>query len=298
MIFNNNNKKETIEKLLLDKRPQYSQASLKTYASLIINLIKKNDIVDLDDVSKTIKFVKNNSKSQNSNKTILSAFYVITEKEEYKNAMLDEIDHYNAIVRKQEKSETDSENWLDYKDIEKIYEKQATNIWNLMRKNNEDLKPKERRDIKKFMMFLLTSGYFFPPRRSLDWTHMYWDKKGHENMNYIDDKYFYFNKYKTAERYNEHKLKIPVQVRKWLRQYKKHSHSELLFTDDTGNQLNSNTFNQKLHSFFGKNISTSLLRKIYLTDHYSDIPKLQTIHQTSKDMGHTFETAVKHYVKH
>jgi len=296
MIFNKNTKREKIEKSLLNERPNYSKASLKTYSSLIFNLIPKEGIIDLEDTEKTIKYVKDKAKSQNSNKTILSAFYVLSGLQEYKNEMMNEIDKYNANIRRQEKTKTDKENWIDFSDIEKIYDEKSPIIWKLTKQ--EKLKPKERRDIRKFMMFLLTSGLFFPPRRNMDWTMMYMKKEGHETDNYIEGKYFHFNRYKTHYKYNEHILEIPKEIRKWLRAYKKIFKTDLLFTDDGGNQLNSNTFNQKLQSFFGKNISTSLLRKIYLTNEYKDLPTLKKIDETAEKMGHTFSTALTNYVKH
>lgn len=296
MIFNKNTKREKIEKSLLNERPNYSKASLKTYSSLIFNLIPKEGIIDLEDTEKTIKYVKDKAKSQNSNKTILSAFYVLSGLQEYKNEMMNEIDKYNANIRRQEKTKTDKENWIDFSDIEKIYDEKSPIIWKLTKQ--EKLKPKERRDIRKFMMFLLTSGLFFPPRRNMDWTMMYMKKEGHETDNYIEGKYFHFNRYKTHYKYNEHILEIPKEIRKWLRAYKKIFKTDLLFTDDGGNQLNSNTFNQKLQSFFGKNISTSLLRKIYLTNEYKDVPTLKKIDETAEKMGHTFSTALTNYVKH
>ncbi len=295
MIFNKNTKREKIEKILLNERPNYSSASLKTYSSLIFNLIPEDGIIDLEDTEKTIKYVKQKAKSQNSNKTILSAFYVISGHQEYKNEMMNEIDKYNANLRLQEKTKTDKENWIEFTDIEKIYDEKAPIIWKYTKQ--EKLKPKERRDIRKFMMFLLTSGIFFPPRRNMDWTMMYMKKDGHETDNYIEGKYFHFNRYKTHYKYNEHVLEIPKEIRKWLRAYKKIFKTNLLFTDDGGNQLNSNTFNQKLQSFFGKNISTSLLRKIYLTNEYKELPSLKSVDQTAEKMGHSFETALKNYVK-
>jgi L-rhamnose isomerase len=62
------------------------------------------------------------------------------------------------------------------------------------------------------------------------------------------------------------------------------------------NKLTSPQVTRILNKVFGKNISTSMLRHIYITNRYKDIPSLRKMEQLSQDMGHSVSQAME-YIK-
>jgi predicted Zn-dependent protease len=61
--------------------------------------------------------------------------------------------------------------------------------------------------------------------------------------------------------------------------------------------MNHTNITQMLNVLYGKAISTSMLRHIYLSHLYKDVPKLEQIAKTAHEMGHSVEMALE-YVKH
>ena len=61
-----------------------------------------------------------------------------------------------------------------------------------------------------------------------------------------------------------------------------------------GNKLTPPQITRVLNKIFGKNISTSMLRHIYLTDLYKDIPKINKMEILADQMGHSVSTAMEY----
>lgn len=74
-----------------------------------------------------------------------------------------------------------------------------------------------------------------------------------------------------------------------------------LFTDRSGKPFTSSSFTHHLNSVFqrklGQKLSSTLLRKIYLTDKYKDYKKVKAqMEDDAKQMGHSVATQQEHYV--
>jgi hypothetical protein len=63
-----------------------------------------------------------------------------------------------------------------------------------------------------------------------------------------------------------------------------------------GNKLTSPQVTRILNKVFGKNMSSSMLRHIYLTDKFKDIPLLSKMQNLATDMGHSISAAME-YIK-
>jgi hypothetical protein len=63
-----------------------------------------------------------------------------------------------------------------------------------------------------------------------------------------------------------------------------------------GKKLSSPQVTRILNKVFDKNVSSSMLRHIYLTNKYKDIPALSKMEQLSEDMGHSVKQAME-YIK-
>lgn len=88
--------------------------------------------------------------------------------------------------------------------------------------------------------------------------------------------YFVLNKYKTAKKYEE--LDLPIEdkdLRKILRYYLKMNGMGVLFKTSTGKPLTRIELSKVLlkysQKYMGKSISTTLLRKIYLSSKYGNM---------------------------
>jgi len=74
-----------------------------------------------------------------------------------------------------------------------------------------------------------------------------------------------------------------------------------LFSDRSGKPYTSSSFTHRLNGIFkkhlGYNVSSTLLRKMYLTDKYKDYKKVQVeMAEDAKQMGHSVGTQQNHYV--
>ena len=127
------------------------------------------------------------------------------------------------------------------------------------------------------------------------------DKK-ENNYLVIDRSNFFFvlNKYKTSKKYEE--LKLPIEDKKLkriLRYYLKINGLGILFTSSTGKALSRNALTQLLiktsQKYMKKSISTTLLRKIYLSSKYGKMK--DELEKDNKVMMHSKEVALNTYVK-
>jgi len=152
------------------KRPTLSPSSVITYNSILRNLYKKVfdsgdiDTKKFDDTAKILDHLK--ELPPNKRKTILSALVIITDDKKYRDLMLEDIKEYNAEIGKQEKTETQKENWVEGDDIK--------TLWNNLKRNTDliykksHLTPSDLQQIQSFIIVSLLGGVFIPPRRSKD----------------------------------------------------------------------------------------------------------------------------------
>jgi hypothetical protein len=76
----------------------------------------------------------------------------------------------------------------------------------------------------------------------------------------------------------------------------KHDNDYLLF-DRRGSPLTNSKLTLRMNKIFnGKRISSSMLRHIYLSNLYKDVPRLTQMENTAKEMGHSLDEALR-YVK-
>ena len=108
------------------------------------------------------------------------------------------------------------------------------------------------------------------------------------------------NDYKTSAKYKEKILEIPQDLSKLLKNYIKINKYGYLFKSNRGNPYTRNQISQLFlktsqEYLDGKNISTTLLRKIYLSDKYADVK--EEMKKDAEVMGHSVATQQSVYVK-
>jgi hypothetical protein len=129
------------------------------------------------------------------------------------------------------------------------------------------------------------------------------DEKKAENFLVVEKNglFFVLNKFKTQAKYEQ--LNLPIEdksLKKIIRFYLKHNGMGVLFKTSTGKPITRTELSKLLIKFskkyMNKSISTTLLRKIYLSSKYGDMKK--EMEADSKVLGHDVaSTGMKVYVK-
>ena len=192
-----------------------------------------------------------------------------------------------------EKSDKQKQNWMSQEEVKEV--------WSKLRDEAEPLLMKKKiseAQTKLLQSYVILSLYVMqPPRRSLDYSQMVVVPKYDENLdkafNYlsIKDKTFYFNNYKTAGTYQTQSVPISEDLFQLLKKYRK---SGLLLQNGI-KKLTSPQITVILNKIFGKKISVSMLRNIFLSSKFSDTSK--ELSNNVADMGTSVNSAIHTYIK-
>jgi len=258
------------------KRPNLSASSLTTYTSILRSLYKKvfgNGNVDFskfDDTAKVLDHLKD--LPPNKRKTILSALVIITENKQYRDLMLEDVRDYNKEISKQEKTESQEENWVSQSEVKEMFEelkKNANLIYKKTAKTNNDLQV-----IQNFIILALFT--LIPPRRSKDYVDFKIKNINKDTDNYIEKGKLIFNSYKTAKTYGRQEVVMPKELTTILNKWIKTNPTDYLLFDTNMNPLSAVKMNQRFNRIFdGKKIATNALRHSYLTDKYAENMKIK-----------------------
>lgn len=257
---------------LKEKRPNLHAKSVKTYVSLLKNIMKNMNYENIDDLDKNpkniIEFLKEKYESINGIKTRLSALYVITGNKEFHTDMMTNIEKYNTETNKQEKNEKQKENWMTAQEIEHIYDNMETNVKPLWKK--KDLSTKELMKIQDFVILSLFT--LIPPRRAMDFVECKINNIDTNKDNFIKGNSLVFNTYKTSSQKGQQTIKIPKELKSLLTKYIKliSDKSDYLLFNNKIQQLSIPNFTLRLNKIFGKKVSVNMLRHIYLSEKHAD----------------------------
>lgn len=298
-----------MDKILLTNRPKLSPGSLRTYMSILTNL-EKQTALPLKTPEEVIEYHKEiidhlKDVPGNVRKTRLSALIVFIENakgadkvlKSFREQMTTDNKQYKEQIDKQEMTERQKEGFIPLSEVMEKYHALEKEVLPLMKKETLDA----REFVRVQLYVLLSCLLLIEPRRSLDYTEF-----KIRNVDETKDNYmkmikrvpsFVFNQYKTANKHGQQSHDIPPKLYKIVKRWTElNPHEYLLMNTKQSNKITSTQLTQFLHSFFGKPISTSLLRHIYLTDKYKAMPALVEMQETAKAMGHTVEEALR-YVK-
>ena len=89
---------------------------------------------------------------------------------------------------------------------------------------------------------------------------------------------------------------VPPELQAILKVWLKHKHkSDFLLVDSDGKPFGSVKLGRALNKIFGKKISVSMLRNIYLTDKFAE--PIKALAEATASMGTSSNTAMNHYIK-
>jgi integrase len=297
-----------IKEILQQNRPDLSIGSLRTYSSIISNLAKQlNAKFDSPkEVCKNHKLILDHLKDVNPKlrKTRLSALVVFCDKEnkevadKFRDLMLDDGKKADDEMKDQKMNDKQRANMIPYEDVMGLYNKLEKEVAPLMKMDKLD-----KNQFHRVQMYVLLSCLLLiPVRRSLDFTEFKIkniDKEKDNFMIVIKRKpYFVFNVYKTAKKYKQQQVEIPNKLKLIIDKWTKLNPSDyLLVNTRMTDKINPTQLTNLLYGFFNKPISTSILRHIYLSHVYKDVPSLIEMEERAENMGASVNEAFKTYVK-
>ena len=221
-----------LKTILKEKRPTLSDKSITTYASILNNIMKNMELKNVEDLgisSKVLDYLDNFEPSKR--KTKLSALVVLTDLDEYRDAMLEDIRTYNKDLRDRKKSPKEEENWVTQEELDKIYANLKSQANALFKKSSHS-----KSELQTIQNYVILSLYtLIPPRRSLDYTQMKINNIDSYQSNYIKGKFFIFNTYKTSRVKGRDKIPIPTQLKTILNKWIKINPTDYLLFDNNGN---------------------------------------------------------------
>ena len=307
---------ENLTKKINDKR-DIKNATLKNYLRNINLLAKRitgkefKSVAFLNDYGKVKKELKNISLS--TQKTYLASIIVAldaigakddTTLNKYKVLLQDTKSVYNEDKNGREKNAKEKGEWVSIKDLEKVLKKLGREV----RERNIGKKDElNKADMKLLQKFVVASLYLLDndPRRNVYAT-MDIIKEGdktEKDKNYLvvkgrNKKSFFIQDQKSKKFKDPQKLPVNKKLNKVLNLWLKYNKSSHLILDSRGNKMNRNQLTKYLNNIFsgtGKKISTTMIRKIFLSNEYGST--LSNMEETAKNMGHTTKTAQKNYIK-
>jgi integrase len=256
-----------------------SENSIKLYLSILKNLNDKREIKDfkyLENPKKILDKIKGYKITTQRN-VIIAIVSVLKNLgndlyKKYYDLMIDMNKKIEDSAKENKKTETQDKNWISWKDVEAKFEELKGK--NRYPKNISETQYDNLLDTVILGLYVLS-----PPRRNKDYLQMKVSKDGKG----LDDKYnwlnmknkqFIFNNYKTEKTYGQQIIDVPAElidiIKKYLK-YKKEGDGFLLVKFNGDRLVSDNSLTRRLNKIFGKKISSSMLRHIYLSDKYKDV---------------------------
>ena len=310
--------KEKLIETIKKSRPNAKDSTLKMYASNLIKLMKIYDKDNLDFLKSPDQLEEKLGKLHYTTRRnyLNSVIVYLMSVKEKDDPLIKEFSDLRDSLNKQYEeeqatgiiSDKQKENFVDISEVNKMINQMGTEIKDKKIKKKEDLTAKDKSLIQVYTLFNIYTR--LPLRNDLAgmevinkraYNKLSEEEKKAENYLVINknNMFFVLNQYKTSSKYKELKIDIPKDLEKVLRQYIRINGMGVLFKSSTGKALSRNALSQLLlktsQKYMGKSISSTMLRKIYLSSKYGDMK--EELEKDNKVMGHSKEVAMDTYIK-
>ncbi len=290
---------EIINKL---KEKGLKDKSIKLYIMILKNLNDKREIKNFKFLEKPKKILdKIKDYKITTQRNILIAIVSTLKNlnndlyKSYYDYMIEFNNKIEDINKNGEKSEVQAKNWIKWDEVENKFNELNKNI--KLSKNISESQYDNILDAVILGLYVL-----IPPRRNKDYLNMKVSKDGKnldDKYNWLDmkKKQFIFNDYKTRGTSGKQIIDINDDLINLLKKYLKYKKDGdgYLLVKFSGERLKSdNSITRRLNKIFGKNISSSMLRHIYLSDKYGKVN--EEMKQDAEIMGHNLKMQ-KEYIK-
>jgi integrase len=298
---------DEIKKKIKEERSNIKENSLNAYLSNIKRIFK--DVFDNEiDIKKFNQFVKVKKYLDELNpatrKNIMTSIIVLLKAYNINKKTLKKYEKYfEEIVvdfennyDNQEKSEKEKKNWITKDELDKKINDLEENIDEIdfenLTKTNEDI-------IQQHLILKLYSE--IPPIRN-DYAQMkVYHNKNIKGENYIDltNKKIILNNYKTDKTYGEKQIELNNNIIQLIKRWINITGNEyLLINIRDKNPMTSNGLTKYINKIFKpKKVSTTILRKLYLSEKYPVIHNRKDMKKDAYIMGHSISTQQSIYRK-
>jgi hypothetical protein len=226
---------------------------------------------------------------------VLQAMNIYPEAQKYYNKKQNDLnEQYNKFQETGKPLESQKAKYVDKSEVEKM-----------IKDIESDLKKNDTRDLKQ--AYILFKLYSKIPRRNdfgnlkfiSDMSKLTEDER--KANNYFDGKDLYINQYKTSAKYAEQKIVLTKSLSNLLKQFVskyKIKDNQALFINTSGGDLTTNNLTKLLNrvsqKYLGKNISTTMLAKIYMADFAGANEKIK---EKAKQRGNSSSMMTNVYIK-
>jgi len=208
----------------------------------------------------------------------------------------------SAAVQKQydsqQMTEKQKNNWIPFEKVREV-ERQLFDSVKSWLNQKPPLDLDQIRMLSDWLIVALSSGVYFPPRRS-EWASVKIKNFNPETDNYIDLKRgaFVLNQYKTAKLYGRETIEFGKPFGTLLRKYLALIPDQTYLFEKHGEPYTTSYITFKLNRIFGKNVSTSMLRHIWISSKYADsMPALNELKSNARAMGHSVVKSMEYIVR-
>jgi integrase len=203
-----------------------------------------------------------------------------------------------------EKNENEIKNWVSYNELEKIFNDNYNKYIDII---NEKKKVKINEYYNIQNMVIMSFYILIEPVRSSEIASLKYQNYDINDDNYIDikKKILVFNEFKTSKTKNQ--LIIDLKQNKQLINliksfilFKQNNgfNRDYLFNSNDDTNIDNSQLAKRLNHIIGKNISSSMIRKIYLSDKYNDtLETINNINKSAKNMMNSTNVITKNYIK-
>lgn len=293
--------KKCIRETIANNRPSLGDSSMKTYCSILVNLHKKmngsaDDKVDWFSHNVEPIMIYLQDKPSRQRKSVLSALFVLTKSDEYRKLMIEDCKRVNDDYKNQKKDAREEENWIELPNIKEVYDGLLTKVKAMFSHRSIV----DTAVIMEFLLVALLGGVAgLPPRRSLDYSLMKIKNYDTKTDNYYKAGVFYFNRYKTSAKYGLQTLRVSKELNSLLKKWIKMNDTDYLLFSSNKHPLSSSQISKLLNKIFkGRRISVDILRHVYLTHFYRDMPAFRDMETLANNMGHSVNQALLYAKKH
>lgn len=204
---------------------------------------------------------------------------------------------YENNANKQLKSEKDEKNWITKAEIDvrlKDLEKQISEMdMNNLNRLDKDI-------IQQHLVVSLYIGEHIPPMRN-DYAGMRISSDDLKIDNYVnmDSKQIILNQYKTDKTYGQKTIDIPPHIHGLMKRWLKYNESGYLLVNIKAfDQMTKNGLTKYIYKIFKpRKVSTTILRKVYLSTKYPVIYNRKDMKDDAYVMGHSIDTQQGVYTK-
>lgn len=300
-----NKEYKQIEETIWKNRPMLTASSIKVYVSSIRSIAKDigKNLTSVDEIYDNQKIILQSLQKYKASvrKTRLSAVIVAVDRKkentleiedmlkDYRKMLYEDASTIEKRETAQKITESQEDSFIPWSDIMELYNELKIQCTPLFKMKNFD-----SQIFTKLQQFVLLSCYvLIPPRRSKDYAMFKLrniDKDKDNYMTIIGQKrqgYFVFNSYKNSGKLGKQTVEIPSSLKLIIQKWSDLTGSDYLISTREGTPVTQVRINQILNSlFYPKNIGSSMLRHIYLTEKYGDVD-LEKLERTTHDMGNS-----------